>query len=119
MIKQLFIAEGTKRKRDRKKMESFYYEAIYSILKDENLRKTKTTQMKEFTEHMKEKYDSKQVDADQIQRIGNTLHKKVPETANSSLDEIVPMEELRSAIQNGRRCNQSRILQRNMGHNKT
>jgi hypothetical protein len=47
-----------------------------------------------FTEHVKEKYDSKQVDADQIQRIGNTLHKKVPDTANRSLNEIVTMEEL-------------------------
>jgi hypothetical protein len=29
-------------------METFYYETIYSILKDENMRKTKTTQMKEL-----------------------------------------------------------------------
>jgi hypothetical protein len=52
IIKQLFIEEGTERKRDRKTFETFFCEKIYSILKDENMRKTKTTKMKELKERI-------------------------------------------------------------------
>jgi hypothetical protein len=48
IIKHPFIAEGMERRRDRQKMEIFYYEDIYSILHDENIRHTKTTQLKEL-----------------------------------------------------------------------
>jgi hypothetical protein len=39
-MRQIFIQEGTSRRRDRQTLENFYYEAIYTALQEDNLRDT-------------------------------------------------------------------------------
>ena len=38
MIRQIFIQEGTSRRRDRQTLENLYYEAIYTALQEDSLR---------------------------------------------------------------------------------
>jgi hypothetical protein len=47
-IKLQFITEGAERRRDRKQMESFYYEEINSILRDNTTGTQTTTKLKEL-----------------------------------------------------------------------
>jgi hypothetical protein len=67
--------------------------------KNGNTQESNASIMRTFTEILKRKYDGIQVD--QI-RIGNTIHKTVPNTANISLEAIVTMHKLQIAIQNGK-----------------
>jgi exonuclease III len=47
-IKQQFTSEGAERRRDQEQMETFYYEAINSILRDDTVGTKKTTKLKEL-----------------------------------------------------------------------
>jgi hypothetical protein len=38
MMRQIYIQEGTSRRRDRQTLENFYSEAIYTALQEDNLR---------------------------------------------------------------------------------
>ena len=46
MIRQLFITEGTNRRRDLRQLEDFYYHAIYDALREERNDETKIIALK-------------------------------------------------------------------------
>jgi hypothetical protein len=48
MMRQIFIQEGTSRRRDRQTLENFYYEAIYTALQEDNLRDTTFLTLKQL-----------------------------------------------------------------------
>jgi hypothetical protein len=48
MMLQIFIQEGTSRRRDRQILENFYYEAIYTALQEDNLRGTTFLTLKQL-----------------------------------------------------------------------
>jgi len=48
MVRQLFTSEGTNRRRDRKTLENFYYDAIYNILQDATLTDTTYVTLKKL-----------------------------------------------------------------------
>ena len=47
-MRQIFIQEGTSRRKDRQTLEDFYYEAIYAALKEDNLRDTTFLTLKQL-----------------------------------------------------------------------
>jgi len=49
-VRQIFIQEGTSRRRDRQTLENFYYEAIYTALQEDNLRDTTIFKLKQLKE---------------------------------------------------------------------
>ena len=48
MMLQIFIQEGTSRRRDRQTLENFYYEAIYTALQEVNFRDTTFLKLKQL-----------------------------------------------------------------------
>ena len=47
-MRQKFIQEGTSRRKDSQTVENFYYEAIYTALREENLRDTTFLTLKQL-----------------------------------------------------------------------
>jgi len=48
MKRQIFIQEGTSRRKDRQTLENFYYETIYTALQEDNLRDTTFLTLKQL-----------------------------------------------------------------------
>jgi hypothetical protein len=50
MLRKLFINDGTNRRHDRQQLENFFNEAIYDILKEENLQESTYTNLRQLKE---------------------------------------------------------------------
>ena len=84
---------------------------VNSVYDDGNIQTTPMNVLRTFTMFMRKKYDTIQVDSDSVNRMLQGSKKHIPQEANDALDAAITMDELHTAVKQGKNTRHPAVME--------